>query len=65
MTTTQFFIGQTVTNFGQEAVIVSFHSETGDPILQDKDGLRWVADATKCEPQKGALRHRDGLIAFA
>lgn len=64
-TTTQFTIGQRVTNFGQEATIVSFHAETGDLILQDAEGLRWIADAAKCEPLKETLRHRDGLIAFA
>ena len=60
--TTNLTIGQAVTNFGQEATIVSFHSETGDPILQDAEGTRWIADAGKCKPLTDGFRHRDGFL---
>ena len=58
-------IGQTVTNFGQEATVIGFHPTMGDPILRDKAGFKWVADATKCTPvETTAVRHRNGLVAL-
>ena len=57
-------IGQRVRNFGQEATVVGFHEVTGDPILQDADGLKWLADAGKCEPVAEGWIHKDGLVVI-
>lgn len=58
-------IGQTVTNFGQKATVIGFHPITGDPILRDAAGVKWLADATKCTPvETTAVRHKDGLVVF-
>lgn len=46
----KFYIGQTVLNLGQKATIIAFHEITGDPILEDQTGMRWLADAAKCKP---------------
>jgi len=59
-----FCIGQTVRNFGQLATIVKIHPITGDPILQDDTGCKWLADAAKCERVETACRHKDGLVVF-
>ena len=71
-----FYIGQRVKNLGiVEATIVGFHHETDELILQDDDGLKWLADPEKCRPiensrvQKDELvgpgwMHKDGLVVF-
>ena len=46
----RFDIGTTVTNFGQQARVVGYHGD--DYILEDPDGLRWIADPEKCEEVK-------------
>ena len=46
----RFDIGTTVTNFGQQARVVGYHGD--DYILEDSDGLRWIADPEKCEEVK-------------
>ena len=55
-------IGTRVTNFGQVATVVGFHEITGDPILQDVDGLKWIADPAKCEILTEGWMHKDGLV---
>ena len=46
----RFDIGATVINFGQQARVVGYHGEGNtDLILEDVDGLRWIADPEKCE----------------
>ena len=45
-------IGQTVINLGQKATIIAFHEITGNPILEDETGMRWLASAEKCTPAK-------------
>lgn len=50
MTNNTMHTGQKVINFGIEATVEGFHEVTGDPILRDAKGARWVADAAKCEP---------------
>ena len=47
----QFLLGTIVTNFGQQATVVGYHNE--DLILEDSDGLRWIADPEKCEEVVG------------
>ena len=47
---TELHIGQAVINFGRKATVIGFHKITGDPILQDCEGLWWIADAAKCTP---------------
>ena len=46
----KLYIGQTVLNLGQKATIIAFHGITGDLILEDETGIRWLADAAKCIP---------------
>jgi len=60
-----FTIGQTVRNFGQTATVTASHPVTGDLILQDADGCRWIADPAKCEVENTAWQHKDGLAVFA
>ncbi len=55
-------IGQQVENFGHIATVIAFHPITGDPILRDQDGLKWLADAAKCRPLEGGMIHRDALV---
>jgi len=62
--THNFTLGQTVRNFGLLATIVKFHPITGDPILQDAQGRRWLADAAKCEVVNDACRYKDGLVVI-
>ena len=57
----EMHLGQEVTNLGQHAIVWGFHEITGDPILRDADGNKWLADAAKCKPCSG-WRHKDGLV---
>lgn len=43
-------IGQIVENFGIKAEVIGFHKITNDPILLDKSGWKWIADASLCKP---------------
>ena len=61
---TNFTLGQQVINFGETATVVGFHEKTGDPILYAPGIGKWIADPGKCEPVKGAVIHRDGLVAI-
>ena len=46
----KIYLGATVINFGQQARVVGYHGEGNtDLILEDADGLRWIADPEKCE----------------
>lgn len=51
--TDEFPIGATVENFGVRAKIVGYETRdmiyTGDLILADTDGLRWVARTKYCK----------------
>ena len=69
-TNNTFTLGQRVRNFGIEATVWNYHQtsdgkRTGDLILRDDDGLKWVADPAKCEPCYTATAHADGLVIFA
>jgi len=59
-----FTLGTIVRNLGLTATIVKIHPITGDPILQDAHGCKWLADAAKCERVETACRHKDGLVVF-
>lgn len=64
----KFQLGQEVTNFGMRAIVWMYHTvggiETGDLILQDNMGLRWVADPNKCQPVLDAAAHCEGVVTF-
>ena len=63
--THNFYIGQQVRNLGcVYATVDSFHPVTGDPILRDCEGNRWLANSAACEPVTEGWMHRDGLIAI-
>ncbi|MBR1477364.1 MAG: hypothetical protein IJ608_05315, partial [Lachnospiraceae bacterium] len=55
-------IGTNVTNLVELATVVGFHEVTGDPILQDADGQRWIADADECEAPDKIWMHKDGFV---
>ena len=65
-----FWVGQAVINHfncGEiKATVIGFHEITGDPILQDADGMKWIADPNRCRPDTSdaPLMHRDGLVAI-
>ena len=46
----EFKIGQKVVNFKAVGTVIGFHEITGDLILEDVDGLRWLADKKHCKP---------------
>ena len=49
----KYKIGDRVINLRRfEATVVGFHKTTGDLILEDKDGLRWLAIRKQCEKLK-------------
>ena len=69
MKNNEMTLGAQVTNFGVTATVAGFHPVTGDPILQDEGGHRWVADAGKCEPAEPptaptAWKHESGFVVF-
>ena len=55
-------IGDEVINLGQRATIIGFHPITRDLILQDADGLKWVAIPSLCKPVVKPCRHKEGLV---
>ena len=55
-------IGQQVENFGEIGTVEAFHPITGDPILRDQKGRKWLADAAKCTPLEGGIIHPDALV---
>ena len=63
-------IGQAVINHFNcgdiKATVIGFHEITGDPILQDADGMRWIADPKRTIPDTSDSlpSHRDGLVAI-
>ena len=60
-----FYIGQLVKNLGSiEAIVDGFHLVTGDLILKDDSGFKWIADPEKCEPVETFWMHRDGLVCL-
>lgn len=65
----KFQLGQTVTNYGMRATVWAYHTtaggiETGDLILVDDMGFRWVADPNKCEPAFDEVKHSTGFVTF-
>lgn len=61
---TDLHIGDEVINFGQHAIVIGFHSIMKDPILQDADGLKWIANPALCTPAQAAWQHKDGLVVI-
>lgn len=63
-----FVLGQMVINYGCRGVVWGYHQiagvETGDLILEDDMGLRWIADPGKCTVVPDAVSHKDGLAVF-
>ena len=60
-----FYIGQLVKNLGSiEAIVDGFHPVTGDLILKDAGGFKWIADPEKCEPVITGWMHRNGLVCL-
>ena len=55
-------IGDTVRNFGIKATVIGYKHNS--LILEDGEGMRWIADPTKCEVIKEGLRHKSGVVAF-
>jgi adenine deaminase len=49
MTLHSFAIGTIVINFGMTATVRGYHELANALILEDSDGVRWLADPAKCE----------------
>ena len=49
MTLHSFAIGTLVINFGMTATVRGYHELANALILEDSDGMRWLADPAKCE----------------
>ena len=57
-------IGDEVINLGQRATIIGFHPITWDIILQNAEGLKWIAIPSLIEPVVKPCRHKEGLVIF-
>lgn len=49
MTLHSFSIGTIVINFGEIATVCGYHEAANALILEDTNGMRWLADPGKCE----------------
>lgn len=65
----KFQLGQAVTNYGMVGVVWAYYTtvggaETGDLILIDDMGFKWIADPNKCELVFDGIRHKSGFVTF-